>query len=340
MRARGIDYDLRAPLHAAAGEGNVHVIGFLLEQRADVNAVDHRGCTPLDEAVRTSHQLVAQRLREAGATMGESALPVELGRLARAGRLDQLEHLARYGGDMDAADEDGRTCLHLAAAYGHKHIVKFLANMGDGRVNLDALDLQGRSALVYATQQGHHHVVKYLQEVMKQPVEERARFSAAVTGEFDASPMKYVDDDAPRKPSTLMPFSSRRSLGRIDTNASPSPSRPAPPLAPSTPPLPPHQPMSRPPSDGQGGKGGKGVSPLGALQEEVQLSRPSTVTSSEASNAATEDAGAGPASERGPPAALQRKIASAEAGAAAAGTGGIEIDPALLDDDALFGMME
>ena len=49
-----VDYDLRAPLHAAAGEGNVHVIGFLLGQRADVNASDHRGCTPLDEAVRTS----------------------------------------------------------------------------------------------------------------------------------------------------------------------------------------------------------------------------------------------------------------------------------------------
>jgi glutaminase len=67
--------------------------------------------------------------------MGESALPVELGRLARAGRLDQLEHLARYGGDMDAADEDGRTCLHLAAAYGHKHIVEFLANLGQERVS-------------------------------------------------------------------------------------------------------------------------------------------------------------------------------------------------------------
>ena len=68
-----VDYDLRAPLHAAAGEGNVHVIGFLLEQRADVNAVDHRGCTPLDEAVRTNHQLVAQRLREAGAQVRPSA---------------------------------------------------------------------------------------------------------------------------------------------------------------------------------------------------------------------------------------------------------------------------
>ena len=52
--------------------------------------------------------------------MGESALPVELGRLARAGRLDQLEHLARNGTDMDAADEDGRTCLHLARQHVHR----------------------------------------------------------------------------------------------------------------------------------------------------------------------------------------------------------------------------
>jgi hypothetical protein len=27
-----------------------------------------------------------------------------------------------------------------------------------------------------------------------------------VTGEFDASPMKYVDDDAPRRPATFMPL--------------------------------------------------------------------------------------------------------------------------------------
>ena len=52
--------------------------------------------------------------------MGESALLVELGRLARAGRLDQLENLARNGTDMDAADEDGRTCLHLARQYVHR----------------------------------------------------------------------------------------------------------------------------------------------------------------------------------------------------------------------------
>ena len=59
-----IDYDRRSPLYAAAGNCNVNVIDFLLAKKANVNATDFRGCTPLDEAVRTNHQLVAQRLRE------------------------------------------------------------------------------------------------------------------------------------------------------------------------------------------------------------------------------------------------------------------------------------
>ena len=80
----------------------------------------------------------------------------------------------RSGAAMDpserAKSSSGRTCLHLAAAYGHKHIVEFLANAS---ADLNATDLQGRSALVYATQQNHQHVIKYLQEVVERPPEER-----------------------------------------------------------------------------------------------------------------------------------------------------------------------
>ena len=106
-----------------------------------------------------------------------------------------------------------------------------------------------------------------------QPLDERPRFNAAVTGEFDASPMRYVDDNAPRNPATLLPFSSSRDLGRVDTSRN---------LFPGSPPA------HRPPSEGQ-------------------LSRQLTPPAS-------------------PPGTMH---------AVAEG-----IDPKLLDDDALFGMME
>ena len=139
-----------------------------------------------------------------------------------------------------------------------------------------------------------------------------------------------------------MPFSSSRNLGRVDTNASPAPSRapppserqdpprsPPPPTAstPSPPPMPP--PALPPPSDGQDGQGGqgkkngqvdgqgeKGWSPL-APEQERQLSAP-------------------PASQISTP-STEGQLSEASTSAAA---GAIEIDPALLDDDALFGMME
>ena len=61
-----------------------------------------------------------------------------------------------------------------AAAYGHTHVVEFLANAG---ANLGAVDLIGRSALVYATQQHHQHVIKYLQGVARANHSKRGRAS-------------------------------------------------------------------------------------------------------------------------------------------------------------------
>ena len=76
------------------------------------------------------------------------------------------------------------------------------------------------------------------------------------------------------------------------------------------------------------------------MQVEGHLSELSAGPATEASNASTEDAGrgVGPNSEQWP--GQRGGVTSASAAAGAAAAGGIEIDPALLDDAALFDMME
>eukprot|EP00282_Hemiselmis_andersenii_P013460 CAMPEP_0114129698 /NCGR_PEP_ID=MMETSP0043_2-20121206/11613_1 /TAXON_ID=464988 /ORGANISM="Hemiselmis andersenii, Strain CCMP644" /LENGTH=50 /DNA_ID=CAMNT_0001222989 /DNA_START=54 /DNA_END=203 /DNA_ORIENTATION=- len=44
--------------------------------------------------------------------------------------MDIVGALARAGAEIDAKDEDGWTPLHLAAAYGHVDIVRYLVENG------------------------------------------------------------------------------------------------------------------------------------------------------------------------------------------------------------------
>lgn len=56
------------PLHVAAAGGNVDVIGLLLQHGANVNAASNIGATPLDNALTYSRsQAVADLLRQHGA---------------------------------------------------------------------------------------------------------------------------------------------------------------------------------------------------------------------------------------------------------------------------------
>ena len=44
---------------------------------------------------------------------------------ASQGDIDELHRLVANGVDLDEADYDGRTCIHLAASEGHENIVKY-----------------------------------------------------------------------------------------------------------------------------------------------------------------------------------------------------------------------
>jgi ankyrin repeat protein len=65
------DYDKRSPLHLAASEARVQAVEFLLKHKANVNAVDRFGNTPLTDALRgrsRHNNVVAKILEEAGGT--------------------------------------------------------------------------------------------------------------------------------------------------------------------------------------------------------------------------------------------------------------------------------
>ena len=65
------DYDKRTPLHLAASEGCYKVTKWLLDQGADVNAVDRFRRTPLEEAVRGDFSEVAKLLVDHGGKIKE-----------------------------------------------------------------------------------------------------------------------------------------------------------------------------------------------------------------------------------------------------------------------------
>lgn len=63
-----------SPLHAAAEEGHAEVVAFLLANKADIEAKERNGYTPLTQAGWRSHWPAAELLLKAGATCQKADL--------------------------------------------------------------------------------------------------------------------------------------------------------------------------------------------------------------------------------------------------------------------------
>ena len=86
-------------MHGASAEGHKDVVELLLANKAEVNAKDKNGDTPLHEAAFMDHSDVAALL------------------------------LANKA-DINAKGKDGDTPLHVAAAKGHKDVAELLLTKG------------------------------------------------------------------------------------------------------------------------------------------------------------------------------------------------------------------
>ena len=80
---------------------------------------------------------------------------VELIYAASEGDLCAIQRLVAQGIDLESADYDLRTPIHLAAAEGHERIVQYFIDQG---VELDPRDRWGNIPLDEAERHGHARV--------------------------------------------------------------------------------------------------------------------------------------------------------------------------------------
>lgn len=117
----------RESLAAAASAGDVKALRAALSARADVNAADASGVTPLMEAARGDRPSMSN--------------PTATDHPEAAAALIQ------GGADVNAATPTGFTALFWAARYGHEKVVETLLQHG---ARADAKDKDGLSPLKWA----------------------------------------------------------------------------------------------------------------------------------------------------------------------------------------------
>jgi hypothetical protein len=116
LKAQG---PLGTPLHrAAAGPGDAEITNYLLQKGADVAALDDRGNTPLNVAVRgranKEKARIVELLLTKGAnpnakTRGGGSTPLHIA--AFAGNFEVVKLLLTHKADVSATDGEGKTPL-------------------------------------------------------------------------------------------------------------------------------------------------------------------------------------------------------------------------------------
>lgn len=161
LDARTDGYGHKTPLHIAAGRGNGRGAQILLDNGANLSALDHWGSSPLhcwawnssDHAVDESSNLsdeMAQRLLKIGVKPD-----------ARNGIAGTARVLLSYGANVDACDKRSMaTPLHIAARSGNYKHAQLLLLHG---ANPNATDCHGETTLFWAAGvSDNEHVVQLL----------------------------------------------------------------------------------------------------------------------------------------------------------------------------------
>ena len=151
-------------IHDAAVEGDVALLGEILERDADAATErDDHNDTPLHHAARAGHTEAVRMLLDAGAPVdiGDNENSTALDVASADGRLETVTLLLERGADIGHRDDFGMTALLFAAFNGQADVARFLiengADAGVGRTD-------GTTALHAAAWSGSEPLARLLVE--------------------------------------------------------------------------------------------------------------------------------------------------------------------------------
>ncbi|XP_070592472.1 ankyrin repeat domain-containing protein 55 [Erythrolamprus reginae] len=157
----------RLPLHAATADPNVRLLSVLLQQSdlSEINHQDNEGMTSLHWAAFHNQPQHVQTLlhKESDPTLVDKDFKTVLHWAVQSGnRLLCSIILNHHQGPsiINYDDENGKTCVHIAAAAGYSDVISELAKIPE--CNLHALDVDDRTPLHWAAAAGKADCVQTL----------------------------------------------------------------------------------------------------------------------------------------------------------------------------------
>ena len=148
-------------LGRAARTGKLARVRELGDWRADIEAAEKNGRTPLWCASFKGHPDVVRELLARGANIeaASNCSATSLFVASQNGRLNVVRELLAHGANAEAAANSGATSLFIASQSGHLDVVRELLARG---ANIEAAASLGATSLIIASQNGQLDVVREL----------------------------------------------------------------------------------------------------------------------------------------------------------------------------------
>ncbi|NXF08182.1 ANR55 protein, partial [Smithornis capensis] len=164
------DKNGRLPLHAATAEPDMRILSVLLQQSnlSEINHQDNEGMTSLHWAAFHNRPQHTQTLLHKGAdpTLVDKDFKTALHWAVQSGNRILCSIILNHcqgPSIINYDDENGKTCMHIAAAAGYSDIISELAKVP--KCNLQALDVDDRTPLHWAAAAGKADCVQTLLEL-------------------------------------------------------------------------------------------------------------------------------------------------------------------------------